>query len=346
MNRKIWIYALPAALIVTMALLVCLSLWHGSVHIPLRSVLNILSGSGDEKSSWTNIVLQTRLPQAVTAMLCGAALAVSGLMLQTLFRNPLAGPSILGISDGANLGVAVVLMGGASVSATLSMLSFSSSLLIVAGAFAGACAVLALIIYFSSKVKNAVMLLIIGMMTGYMASSVIALLNYYAPPGQVHAFVMWGMGDFSGVTLKQLPVFVAIILPALFFSILLIKPLNALLLGEQYAANLGVRIKYLRILILLCTGLLTATVTAYCGPISFIGLAVPHIARMLLRNTNFKMLLPVTLLAGANIALLCNLFTILPGGNGILPLNAVTPLFGAPVILYIILNRRQQLYFE
>ena len=346
MNQKTETYLLPILLIVLVALLLSLSLWHGSVNIPLKSVVNILVGSGDEKSSWTNIVFQTRLPQAVTAALCGAALAVSGLMLQTLFRNPLAGPSILGISDGANLGVAIVMLGGASLFAQLSMLNLSSSLLVVAGAFAGACAVLALIIYFSSKVRNAVMLLIIGMMTGYMASSAIALLNYYAPSGQVHAFVMWGMGDFSGVTAGQLPVFAAIVLPALLFSVLLIKPLNALLLGEHYAANLGVRIKYLRILILLCTGLLTATVTAYCGPISFIGLATPHIARLVIRNANFKLLLPVTLLAGANIALLCNLCTILPGGNGILPLNAVTPLFGAPVILYIILNRRQQHYFE
>ena len=333
-------------LIVLMVALFCLTLLHGSVNIPFKSVLNILLGNESEKSSWTNIIWQTRLPQAITAALCGAALAVSGLMLQTLFRNPLAGPSILGISDGANLGVAIVVMGGASVSAQLSMLSVTGNLLMVGGALTGAMGVLALIIYFSTKVKNAVILLIIGMMIGYMASAVISILNYYAPADRVHAFVLWGMGDFSDVTLQKLPFFASFILMALLFSVLLIKPLNALLLGEQYAVNLGVKIKNLRILILLCTGSLTAVVTAYCGPISFIGLAVPHVARMTVRSSNFKLLLPVTLLAGANIALLCNLLTILPGGEGVLPLNAVTPLFGAPIILYVLLNRRQQHYFE
>ena len=346
MKRNFYIKLSLLSLITLMVVLFCLTLLHGSVDIPFESVLNILSGSENEKNSWTNIIRQTRLPQAITATLCGAALAVSGLMLQTLFRNPLAGPSILGISDGANLGVAIVIMGGASVSAQLSTLSVTGNLLMVAGALAGAMGVLGLIIYFSSKVKNAVILLIIGMMIGYMASAVISILNYYAPADQVHAFVLWGMGDFSDVTLQKLPLFSLFILLALLFSTLLIKPLNALLLGEQYAVNLGVKIKNLRILILLCTGSPTAIVTAYCGPISFIGLAVPHIARMTVRSSNFKLLLPVTLLAGANIALLCNLLTILPGGNGVLPLNAVTPLFGAPIILYVLLNRRQQHYFE
>ena len=345
-KRNLYIRLSILLLIALMAVLFCLTLLHGSVKIPFESVLDILLGNESEKSSWTNIVLQTRLPQAITATLCGAALAVSGLMLQTLFRNPLAGPSILGISDGANLGVAIVIMGGASVSAQLSILSVAGNLLMVGGALIGAMGVLALIIYLSSKVKNAVILLIIGMMIGYMASAVISILNYYAPADQVHSFVLWGMGDFSDVTLQKLPFFASFILVALFFSVLLIKPLNALLLGEQYAINLGIKIKNLRILILLCTGSLTAVVTAYCGPISFIGLAVPHVARMTVRSSNFKLLLPVTLLAGANVALLCNLLTILPGGNGILPLNAVTPLFGAPIILYVLLNRHQQLYFE
>ena len=345
-KRNLYISLSITAMIILMAALFCLTLLHGSVKIPLESVLNILSGSDGEKGSWTNIVLQTRLPQAITATLCGAALAISGLMLQTLFRNPLAGPSILGISDGANLGVAIVIMGGGLLSAKIPMLNLTGNLLLVGGALVGAFSVLALIIYLSARVKNAVILLIIGIMIGYMASAFISILNYYAPADQVHSFVMWGMGDFSDVTLQKLPFFAPFILLALFFSMLLIKPLNALLLGEQYAINLGVKIKSLRILILICTGTLTAIVTAYCGPISFIGLAVPHVARMTVRSSNFKLLLPVTLLAGANVALLCNLLTILPGGNSILPLNAVTPLFGAPIILYVLLNRRQQLYFE
>ena len=190
------------------------------------------------------------------------------------------------------------------------------------------------------------MLLIIGMMIGYMASSVISLLNYYASADSVHSFVMWGMGDFSSVSVSQLPFFVTCTCLGLFLSILLIKPLNALLLGEMYAANLGIKIKRTRIFILFCTGLLTATTTAFCGPISFIGLAVPHIARLLLGTSNHKLLLPVTLLCGSCIAVLCNLFTVLPGGNSILPLNAVTPLLGAPVIMYVIINRKNIQYFN
>lgn len=345
MNRYSSIKKIFLLLFILMLVLFAITLLRGSVEIPVHDVINILLGKDVGKTTWTNIVWQTRFPQAITAVLCGAALAVSGLILQTLFRNPLAGPSILGISDGANLGVALVIMGGVSVG-KLSEFNLSGSLLIITGAFVGASIVLGIIIWFSSKVKNAVMLLITGMMVGYMASSIISILNYYASSDRVHAFVMWGMGDFSGITLNQLPLFSALMLFSLLFSMLLIKPLNALLLGEQYAANLGIKIKKLRILLLICTGSLTAVATAYCGPISFIGLAVPHVARMLAKNTNFKILLPLTLFVGADIALLCNLLTILPGSNNLLPLNAITPLFGAPIILYVILNRKQQNYFE
>ena len=279
---------------------------YGAVSIPLESVVKILSGEGTERLAWQNIVLQSRLPQAVTALLAGASLAVSGLLLQTLFRNPLAGPSILGISDGANLGVAAI------------MLYFGSSLSMVSDL----------------------------PISGYLASSLISVLNYYASTDKVHAFVMWGLGNFSGVSLQQLPYFTGFTFVGLLLAILLIKPLNALLLGEMYAANLGIKIKRTRILILLCTGLLTATTTAFCGPISFIGLAVPHVARLMLGSSNHKMLVPVTLLTGSCIALLCNLLMVLPGTNNILPLNAVTPMLGAPVIIYVIVNRKNIQYFD
>lgn len=190
------------------------------------------------------------------------------------------------------------------------------------------------------------MLLIIGIMIGYLASSVISILNFYASTDKVHAYVMWGLGNFSGVSLGQLPFFIVCSLAGLFFAVLLIKPLNALLLGELYAANLGIRIKRTRIVILLCTGLLTAVTTAFCGPVSFIGLAVPHIARLLLGSSNHKMLLPVTLLTGSCVALLCNILMVAPGMNTILPLNAVTPLIGAPVIIYVIINRKNIQYFN
>ena len=331
---------------ICLVLLFAGSLVYGAVSIPLDAVADILMGNETVKESWRQILLNSRLPQAVTALLAGASLAVSGLLLQTLFKNPLAGPSILGISDGANLGVAAVMLYFGGTLNMVNSLPMSGYLAIVVAAFAGACLILGIIIFFSTKVKSNVMLLIIGIMVGYMASSLISILNYYASTDKVHAFVMWGMGDFSGVSSQQLPFFTTCSLVGLLLSILLIKPLNALLLGEMYAANLGIKVKRTRVLILLCTGILTATATAFCDPISFIELAVPHIARLLLGSSNHKLLLPVTLLTGSCVALLCNIVMVLPGGNGILPLNAVTPLIGAPVIIYVIMNRKNIQYFN
>ena len=331
---------------ICLVLLFAGSLVYGAVSIPLDAVADILMGNETVKESWRQILLNSRLPQAVTALLAGASLAVSGLLLQTLFKNPLAGPSILGISDGANLGVAAVMLYFGGTLNMVNSLPMSGYLAIVVAAFAGACLILGIIIFFSTKVKSNVMLLIIGIMVGYMASSLISILNYYASTDKVHAFVMWGMGDFSGVSSQQLPFFTTCSLVGLLLSILLIKPLNALLLGEMYAANLGIKVKRTRVLILPCTGILTATATAFRGPISFIGVAVPHIARLLLGSSNHKLLLPVTLLTGSCVALLCNIVMVLPGGNGILPLNAVTPLIGAPVIIYVIMNRKNIQYFN
>lgn len=324
--------ALGAALI----LLFLANLAYGFVKIPIGDVVSILFGAGGEKSTWSYIVIESRLPQAVTALLGGAALAVSGLMLQTLFKNPLAGPSILGISDGANLGVAIVMI----------YFSVSSYLTTIVAAFIGAAAVLAIIIFFSKKVSNNVMLLIIGIMTGYLASSIISILNFRATADKVHQYVLWGMGDFTAVSLEKLPYFAVFTLLGLIAAVALIKPLNALLLGESYATNLGVNVKRVRIGILLTTGLLTAAVTAFCGPISFIGLAVPHIARLLLGSSNHRQLLPITILSGACMALLCNMLTVVPGTNDLLPLNAITSILGAPVIIYVIINRKNIQYFN
>ena len=327
-----------AYLLLTAALLglFFLGLVHGAVHIPLKDVLRILTGSYEGRHAWRHIVLETRLPQTLTALLAGSSLAVSGLMLQTLFRNPLAGPSILGISDGANLGVAVAMI----------YLGTTRYLTTIAGALAGALAVLALILAFSRKVKNNVMLLIIGIMVGYLASSVISILNYYASADKVHQYVLWGMGDFSGVSLVRLPVLAGCSAAGLFCALLLGKPLNALLLGEAYASNLGIDVRRTRLAILLCTGVLTAVITAFCGPVSFLGLAVPHIARMLLGSADHRHLLPVTLLAGACTAQLCNCLTVLPGSSQVLPLSAITPIVCAPVIIYVITSRRNTHYFN
>jgi iron complex transport system permease protein len=327
-------------------LLFTLSLVYGAVYIPADSVLDILLGKDIERIAWKSIVLQSRLPQAVTAMLAGASLSVGGLLLQTFFRNPLAGPSILGVSDGANLGVAIVmLLSGASIG-RLGEYSAGGYVAIVMAALLGAGMILSIILYFSFKVRNSVMLLIIGIMIGYLASSVISILNYYAAADRVRAFVIWGLGDFSAVSSGQLPYYAACAITGLVFALLMMKPLNALLLGENYAANLGVKVRRARIQILFCTGFLTATTTAFCGPVSFIGLAVPHIARLALGSSDHRRLLPVTLLSGSCVALLCNILTIVPGMDIILPLNAVTALTGAPVIIYIIVNRRNVHFFS
>ena len=335
MNKKKqrWIYASLGAAVVV---LFFVGLVHGAVRIPLGDVIRILFGSYDGKEAWQHIVLESRLPQTVTALLAGGSLAVSGLMLQTLFKNPLAGPSILGISDGANLGVAIAMI----------YLGAASYLTTIIAALIGAAVVLLIILGFSRKVTSNVMLLIIGIMVGYLASSVISILNYHASADKVHQYVMWGMGDFSGVSLAKLPWMAGFSLAGLFGSLLLIKPLNALLLGESYAANLGIHVRRSRVAILVCTGVLTAVVTAFCGPISFIGLAVPHIARLLLGSANHKHLLPVTLLAGSCIAQLCSILTVTPGSNTVLPLSAITPILGAPVIIYVIVNRKNLHYFN
>lgn len=324
------------------------NLMFGAVHIPISGVVQILINNITSaiKPSWAHIVIDSRLPQAITALLVGGALAVSGLMLQTLFRNPLAGPSILGISDGANLGVAIVMLYFGGAVQFIPGCPISGYITIIFAALIGASLVLGIIIWFSSRVRSNTMLLIIGIMVGYMVSSLISILNFRASTDKVHAFVMWGMGNFSGVSIEKLPYLSGFIILGLIGSLLLIKPLNALLLGEMYAMNLGIKIKSTRVLILICTGVLTATATAFCGPISFIGLAVPHIARLMLGTSNHKHLVPVTILIGACVALLCNLLTVLPGDNQIFPLNAITPILGAPVIIYVILNRKNIQYFN
>ncbi|MBP3353420.1 MAG: iron ABC transporter permease [Bacteroidales bacterium] len=328
-------------LLILTILLFISNLFWGSVSVPIDESFNILIGRETGNKMWEHIILQSRLPQAVTATLAGAALAVAGLLLQTAFSNPLAGPSILGITSGASLGVAVVmLVSGGAIG------GISGSISTVGGAFVGSLITLGIIILFSMMVRSNVMLLIVGIMVGYVANSAITLLNFFASEKNVFSYTLWGMGDFSSVSISDLPTFAVISLLGIVLSLLLIKPLNALLLGDRYAANLGVNVKLTRILLLLCTGLLTAIVTSYCGPISFLGLAVPHVARLLSRSSNHHTLLPVTLLVGSATALLCTLICSMPWQSGVLPLNAITPIFGAPVIIYVIINRSKIEYFN
>ncbi len=334
---------------ITLSLWVCLlfaaNLLAGAVDIPATEVIRILCGEAPAKAGWGFIVWESRVPQAVTALLCGASLSVCGLLLQTVFSNPLADASILGISSGASLGVALVLLAGGGSMAG-GALAWSGFLSVIAGAFIGSVMVMGLILFLSTLIRNSVMLLIIGIMIGYVTSSAISLLNFFATAEGVHSFVIWGLGNFSGISLRQLPLFTAVIVIGLAAAVLLIKPLNALLLGPRYAENLGINLQRTRHLLLLTTGWLTAVTTAFCGPIAFIGLAVPHIARLLTGTSNHNTLLPVTLLAGSATALMCNLICLLPGEWGVIPLNAVTPLLGAPVILYVIIRQRKLHYFN
>ena len=320
-----------------------LNLCWGTVHIPFKDVISSLTGSGASRESWDFIIRESRLPAAITALLAGSSLAASGLMLQTAFRNPLAGPDILGINGGAGLGVALVMLlfGG---NLTMGNLTLGGSVSVIIGAFAGAIAVTALVLYLSTKLKNPVMLLIVGIMVSYLASALISLLNFFSTAEGVHSYTMWGMGNFGGVSLGQLPLYCMVVALGLFIAVALIKPLNALLLGDMYAENLGINIIRTRNWLLLSTSLLVAIITAFCGPVSFIGLAVPHIGRLMLQSNNHRSLMPVTILAGAVIALLCNVLSSIPGNRGLIPLNAITPAIGAPVILYVLLkNRHNQL---
>lgn len=337
-----------AAIVLSLLLvvLVCGNLLIGSVKIPAYEVLGMLVGGESSNSIWETIIFKSRIPTIITAALAGAALAVCGLLLQTVFNNPLADPSILGISTGASLGVAVVmLLGGSTIGSAFGTMSFGYAGTLI-GAFIGAMLVLVLLIVFSSFVKSATMLLIIGIMVSYLTSSAISLLNFFATEEGVHSYVIWGMGNFSGVSSHEILTFSIAIGVALLASFLMVKPLNALLLGTRYAENLGVNIRRTRNSLLLITGALTAVVTAYCGPISFLGLVVPHIARLTLNTSNHNTLLPITALAGAVMALLCAFLSVAPMTFGIIPINAITPIIGVPIIIYIILNRRKLQYFN
>lgn len=314
------------------------NVFFGAVHIPAADVFSALIGRLSPDDAVGFIILGSRLPQAATALLAGAGLGVSGLMLQTAFRNPLAGPSILGISSGAGLGVAIVMLflGG---SFSVGGYAWGGYTAIVAGAVVGSMTVMAVLVFLSTVVRNDLMLLITGIMIGYLASSVVTLLSSVASAQGVQGYVMWGMGTFGDVSMSQLPVFSTIVIIGLTMSLLLANPLNILLLGDSYARNLGVRVVTVRNMLLVSTGLLTGIITAYCGPVAFIGLAIPHISRFYFRTDNHWILIPATMLTGAVCALACNLASTFPD-NTVIPINALTSLIGAPVILAVILKRR------
>lgn len=327
--------------IASVAMFVAL-LFFGTVDLPAQDVWRVLSGSAWDDPAASLIVVELRLPMACCAFLSGMALAVAGLLLQTTFNNPLAGPSILGVSTGASLGVAVMMLllgGGAAVGVA----HYAGALV---GAAVGAALMLTLLLLFSKFVKGNAMLLIVGILLGYLASSAISILNFYATEEGVHSFVIWGLGSFSGVTLGDLCVFGPLIIVGVLASFLMVKPLNALLLGCDYAQSMGVDLTATRNRLLLLSGLLTAVVTAFCGPIGFLGLVIPHVARLTLATSNHNRLLPATALWGGFSGLLCACLSIFAGNGGVLPVNAITPLLSVPIIMYVIINRDRLSYFR
>ena len=337
-SNTLWMLAIVTAIFV----LIFLNLVLGSVSIPLQSVWHIIWNLGNEPITWQNIIWKSRLPQALTALVAGAGLSISGLQMQTVFRNPLAGPSVLGISSGESMGVAfVVLLSGSLGGVALSKLGFMGEIALSIAAVIGSLSVMALIVYVSQKVKGNVTLLIIGVMIGYVANAVIGVLKFFSVEEDIRAYVIWGLGSFARVSGNQMTLFVILMTILIPLSFLLIKTMNLMLLGDSYARNLGLNIKRARLLVITSAGVLTAIVTAYCGPIIFLGLAVPHLCRAIFQTSDHRILMPAVLFAGAALALICNLIARMPGFEGALPVNSVTALVGAPVVASVLFRKRK-----
>ncbi|WP_027450193.1 iron ABC transporter permease [Xylanibacter brevis] len=332
-------------LMLAIVALLVLNLLLGTVRIPFASVWRILLGSEGESEIWRNIILSSRLPQALTALVAGAGLAVSGLQMQTVFRNPLAGPSVLGISNGASLGVAcVVLLSGSLGGVALSRLGYLGDAAISLAAIVGSLLVMGFIVWVASKVKGHVTLLIIGVMIGYLATAIIGVLKFFSAEEDIRAYVVWGLGSFGRVSGGQMLLFVCLMSVLLPLSMLTVKAMNLYMLGNGYARNLGLNVRRTRVLLILSSGTLVAIVTAYCGPIMFIGLAVPHLARAIFRTSDHRILMPASLLTGGALALFCNLVARMPGFEGVLPVNSVTALIGAPIVAGVLFRKRKENY--
>jgi len=329
-------------LFVGWAMIFILSLALGSVNIPLNEIIRILLGGEASRESWMNIVLKFRLPKALTATLAGAALGVGGLMMQTFFRNPLADPFALGVSSGASLGVALAVLSVGTVGGTLlAGFSLMGDLGLALAASLGAVIVLVIVLSMAQRVQDNLALLILGLMFGYLTSAMVSLLLYFSVAERIQAYINWTFGSFGGVSWGQMPLLAGGVGIGLLLALLMPKSLNALLLGEAYAHSLGADVKLTRIGIIVSTALLAGSVTAFCGPIGFLGTAVPHLCRIGLRTSDHRTLVPASILVGAICALIAALIAEVPGSNIVLPLNAVTALFGAPVVIFIVLRQRR-----
>lgn len=329
-----WIITIAVLLVSGAGSLLC-----GAVDIPAEDVWRSLSG-GDVAEHLRFIVVQTRVPAIATAILASMALSVAGLLMQTTFNNPLAGPSILGVSTGASLGVAIVLLAAPAVTA------LSGQSLVMIAAILGASAVIAILVMLSSVIRSSTMLLITGILLGYLSSSIIALLNFFATREGIQAYVLWGLGNFTSVSMGQLPLLAACVTGLSVLSLLCIRPLNTLLLGRRSAELVGLDVALWRTVILGISGALTAVATAWCGPIAFLGLIVPHIGRLGLQTSNHARLLPYTILCGAATGALCRWISVLPAQWGVIPINAITPIIGVPILIYIIIKRKSLTYFN
>lgn len=324
-----------------------LNLALGTVSIPISSILNILMGDQESSEIWQNIIWKSRFPQTLTALFAGAGLSISGLQMQTIFRNPLAGPSELGISSGASLGVAfIILLSGSIGGVALSQMGFVGEMAVSIAAIIGAMVVMVIIVAISQRIKGNVILLIIGVMIGYIATAIIGVLKFFSNDEDVRAYVIWGLGSFAKVSQSQVYTFVTLMLILIPLSFLLIKTLNLMLLGESYAKNLGLNMKRARLWTICCSCIITAIVTAYCGPIVFLGLAVPHLCRTIFVSSDHRILMPAVTLTGASLALLCNLIARMPGFEGALPINSVTALIGAPIVISVLFGKRRNELYE
>ena len=333
-------YTIKLALILPLAILLLfiLNISLGSVSIPFDEVVNVLLGGEASKNSWTNIILNFRLPKATTAVAVGAALSISGLLMQTLFRNPLAGPFVLGISSGASLGVALLLLAGISITGSI-MASGVTSWLVVMAASAGSALVLLLVVTVSIKVRDSMTLLIIGLMFGSLTGAIVSILQFFSSGEEIQVYVFWTFGSLGGLNWNEIVVLLLMTAAGVVISLLMTKPLNAFLLSENYARSMGINIKMSRFWIIISTSLLAGSITAFCGPIAFIGIAIPHLTKLLFNTSNHKVLLPAVALSGIIVMLICDIISQLPGSDHVLPINAITSLFGAPVVIWIILRK-------
>ncbi len=329
--------AIFIVLLIVFVVFAILDLLLGSVKIPFHHFLAFITGDKVSDPIAAQILLNYRLPKTLTAIIAGSALAVSGLQMQTIFRNPLAGPYVLGISSGASLGVALVVLGLSAFSIPL----WLSQLGIVTAALLGSMLVLLLILAISIRIKDIMTILIIGMMFGSAASAIVSILQYFSNESMLRSFVIWTMGSLGSVTGIQIWFFASIIFVGLILAFMLARPLNVIYLGENYARNLGLKVGLVRFLVFLSTSLLAGATTAFCGPIGFIGIAVPHVVRMILKTSNHTLLIPATILTGAIILLICDIISQLPGMNFTLPINSIAALMGIPIVIYVVVKNKR-----